>query len=236
MFLHLGYSSYSFIDQYFILLIIPAMLFSLVMQLMVKHTYSKMSRIQNGRHLTGAEAAARVLQGNGVDGVRIEATRGQLSDHFDPRSNTIRLSEGVYSSASVAAVGIAAHEAGHAVQHAKSYVPIKVRNAILPACNIGSTLGFPLVVIGFAVGMFELVTLGLILFSLVAIFQLVTLPVEFNASSRALKAIEAQDLLSGAEYKGARAVLRAAAMTYVAALVVSLANLLRLVLRYRRRN
>ena len=225
-----------YIDQYFILLIVPAMIFSLVMQIMVKSTYRKMSRVPNKYGLTGAEAAARVLRWGGAEGVRIEHVNGTLSDHFDPRSRTIRLSSGVYSSATVAAVGIAAHEAGHAVQYAKRYVPVKLRNAILPACNIGSMLGMPLVVIGFAVQIFELVTLGLILFGLVAVFQLITLPVEFNASRRALQAIEAQDLLDGQEYKGARKVLRAAAMTYVAALVVSIANLLRLLLRFRRRN
>ncbi len=229
------YGGYGYIDQYFLLLIIPALLFSLVMQGMVKHTYRKMSFVQNGRGMTGAEAAARVLQWNGVEGVRIEHINGTLNDHFDPRSNTIRLSSGVFTGATVAAVGIAAHEAGHAVQYAQGYTPIKVRNAILPVCNIGSALGLPLVMIGFMINLFELVSLGLILFSLVTLFQLITLPVEFNASRRALQAIEAQYLLDEQEYKGARSVLRAAAMTYVAALVISLANLLRLLLRFRRR-
>ncbi|MDR2526025.1 MAG: zinc metallopeptidase [Oscillospiraceae bacterium] len=234
--LFLPYGGYSYFDQYFFLLIIPAMVFSLAMQIMVKSAYRKNTRVLNSRGVSGAAAAAQVLRANGVEGVHIVPVRGVMSDHFDPRSNTIRLSEGVYASTSVAAVGIAAHEAGHAVQHARRYTPIRVRNAILPVCNIGSTLGFPLVLVGFAVGIFEMVTLGLILFSLVTVFQLITLPVEFNASRRALAAIERQDLLSDAEYKGARAVLRAAAMTYVAALVVSLANLLRILLRFRRRD
>jgi Zn-dependent membrane protease YugP len=223
------------IDEYFLLLIVPAMLFSLAMQIMVKSAYKKQSRVRNARGLTGAMAAQRVLDYYGVTGVRIETIRGRLSDHYDPRSNTIRLSEGVYGTASVAAVGVAAHEAGHAAQHAQSYVPIKVRNAILPVCNIGSMLAMPLVLLGYWIGFFGLVTLGLALFALIVVFQLVTLPVEFNASRRALRAIEGQGMLQGGELIGAKKVLTAAAMTYVAALVVSLMNLLRFILRFSRR-
>ncbi|MCL2495432.1 MAG: zinc metallopeptidase [Oscillospiraceae bacterium] len=223
------------IDEYFLLFIIPAMIFSLVMQIMVKSAYRKQSRVGNARGITGAVAAQMVLDEGGAQGVRIEMTRGRLSDHYDPRTNTIRLSEGVYSAASVAAVGIAAHEAGHAVQHARKYAPIKVRNAILPVCNIGSMAAVPLMVLGFMLDFWGLVTLGLALYALIALFQLVTLPVEFNASRRALRAIEGQNMLRDAELAGARKVLTAAAMTYVAALVVSLANLLRFMLRFRRR-
>jgi Zn-dependent membrane protease YugP len=205
------------------------------MQIMVKSAYKKQSRVSNARGITGAMAARMVLDANGVQGVRVEPTRGRLSDHYDPRANVIHLSEGVYGAASVAAVGIAAHEAGHAAQHAKKYVPIKVRNAILPVCSIGSMLAVPLMVLGFWLDFFGLVTLGLALYALIVVFQLVTLPVEFDASRRALRAIEGQDMLQGGERIGAKKVLTAAAMTYVAALVVSLANLLRFLLRFTRR-
>ncbi|MDR1928266.1 MAG: zinc metallopeptidase [Oscillospiraceae bacterium] len=224
------------IDRYFILFVIPAMIFSLVMQGLVKGTYRKMSRIQNGRRLTGAEAAARVLSYYEINGVAIEGVRGTLSDHYDPRDKVIRLSQGVFAQSTVAAVGIACHEAGHAAQHAKGYVPVKLRNALLPVCNVGSALGLPLVFLGYITSFEPLVTVGLALFALITLFQLVTLPVEFNASRRALRVIDEQGLLEGEEYKGARSVLRAAAMTYVAALVVSIANLLRLLLRFRSRN
>ena len=227
------------IDFYFVALVVPAMIFSLVMQIMVKGAYKKQSKVRNARGLTGAEAAQRVLSHYGVQGVRIEMTQGTLSDHYDPRTNVIRLSQGVYSTPSVAAVGIAAHEAGHAAQHAEKYAPIKVRNAILPVCRFGSTLSMPLILIGFWIGLYPvghfLVTIGLTLFAAVAVFQLVTLPVEFNASKRALQVIDQQGLLEGSDYAGAKKVLTAAAMTYVAALIVSIANLLRLLARTRRR-
>lgn len=219
------------VDIYYFLLVVPAFLLALGAQIMVKSTYSKMSRIRNSRNLTGAQAAARVLYEHGITNVRIERVAGTLSDHYDPRSNVIRLSEGVYDSASVAAVGVACHEAGHAVQHAQNYVPIKIRNAIIPVCNIGSTIGLPLAFIGLILDFGFLFWLGILLYGLVALFQFVTLPVEFNASRRALQAIESTGMLSGDEYKNARKVLTAAAMTYVAALAVSIANLLRLILR-----
>ena len=169
-----------------------------------------------------------VLRHYGLTEVRIERVNGKLTDHYDPRTNVIRLSDGVYGSASVSAIGIACHEAGHAVQYAKGYLPIKIRSAILPVCNIGSTLGIPLAVAGLIFGADLLVNIGLLLYSLVVIFQLATLPVEFNASRRAVSVIDETGMLSQQELPGARSVLRAAAMTYVAALVVSLANLLRL--------
>lgn len=219
------------VDIYYFLLVVPAFLLALGAQIMVKSTYSKMSRIRNSRNLTGAQAAARVLYEHGITNVRIERVAGTLSDHYDPRSNVIRLSEGVYDSASVAAVGVACHEAGHAVQHAQNYAPIKIRNAIIPVCNIGSTIGLPLAFIGLILDFGFLFWLGILLYGLVALFQFVTLPVEFNASRRALQAIESTSMLSGDEYKNARKVLTAAAMTYVAALAVSIANLLRLILR-----
>ena len=221
-------------DIWYVLLVVPAFLLALWAQIKVKGTYKKYSAVRNARGLTGAQAASRVLYEHGVNNVRIEHVSGTLTDHFDPRDNVIRLSDGVYDSTSVAAVGIACHEAGHAVQYAQSYAPIRVRNAILPACNIGSRIGLPLAVLGLFIwrtGFGEyLFWIGIFLYALVALFQLVTLPVEFNASRRALQAIEGSGMLVGDEYRGARKVLTAAALTYVAALAVSLANLLRLIL------
>ena len=229
----MGYGS--FYDIYFLILVVPAILFSLVMSIWVKSAYRKNSKISNARGITGAQAAERVLRQYGISDVRIEMTSGKLTDHYDPRGKVIRLSQGVFQGATPAAVGIAAHEAGHAAQHAGHYAPIKVRNAILPACNIGSHLGPILIFLGFMMGFGPLVTIGLGMFGLVALFQLVTLPVEFNASTRALRVIEDTGMLEGGDYRGARRVLQAAAMTYVAALLVSIANLLRLLLRVRRR-
>lgn len=219
------------VDIYYLLLVVPAFLLSLAAQIMVKSAYRKMSAVRNSRGLTGAQAAARVLYEHGVTNVRIERVGGTMTDHYDPRTNVIRLSDGVFDSTSVAAVGIACHEAGHAVQHAQNYAPIKIRNAILPVCNIGSTIGIPLAIVGLFIGMDFLFWIGILLYSLVAVFQFATLPVEFNASARALKAIDSTGMLAGEEYKGARKVLTAAALTYVAALAVSIANLLRLILR-----
>lgn len=228
-----GYYGYG-IDIYYVLLVVPAFLLAMWAQIKVKSTYKKMSAVRNSRGLTGAQAASRVLYESGITNVRIEHVGGTLTDHYDPRDNVIRLSDGVYDSASVAAVGIACHEAGHAVQYAKGYAPIRLRNAILPACNIGSRIGLPLAILGLVIwrtgiGAY-LFWVGIFLYALVALFQLVTLPVEFDASRRALKAIDGSGMLAGDEYQGARKVLTAAALTYVAALAVSLANLLRLIL------
>lgn len=220
-------------DYYYIVLVLPAVILSIVAQLSVKGTYKRMSKVQNHSGLTGAAAAARVLSYYGISNVRIEPVSGTLSDHYDPRSNVIRLSSKVFSGTDIAAAGIACHEAGHAAQHAEGYAPIKIRNAILPAANIGSSAGVLLAVLGYFLGFGLLVDIGIILFSAVILFQLVTLPVEFNASSRAMKVIDETGMLSSQEQKGARKVLSAAAMTYVAALLVSLMSLLRLILRYK---
>ena len=222
-------------DEYYLLLVVPAMLLSLFAQLKVKGTYRRMSKVMNSRGLTGADAAMRVLQYYGVTGVQIAPVAGNLTDNFDPRSNVIHLSEGVLNNTSVAAVGIACHEAGHAAQYALGYRPIAIRNSILPVANIGSSAGILLAVFGYALGAKFLMLAGIALFAFVVLFQLVTLPVEFNASSRALKVIEETGMLTEDEYKGAKKVLTAAAMTYVAALVVSIASLLRLILRARSR-
>ena len=219
-----------YIDPYYLLLVIPAFILSLIAQIMVKSTYKKMSREMNARNISGAAAAAAVLRYYGISDVRIEATGGKLTDHYDPRTNVIRLSQGVYGSCSVAAVGIACHEAGHAAQHAQNYSPVKVRNAILPVCKIGSYAGIPLALIGYYLAVEPLILIGLALYSAIAIFQLVTLPVEFNASSRALAVINDTGLLGDEERAKAARVLRAAAMTYVASLAVTLANLLRFIM------
>ena len=219
-----------------ILVLIPAVLFALWAQSRVKSTYAKYSK--EFASLTGAEAARMVLEMNGVNDVAIEAVAGELTDHYDPKTNVIRLSKGVYNVTSVAAVGIAAHEAGHAVQYAMGYGPIKLRSAIIPVTNIGSTLSWPLLLIGLALGSEMLASAGVLLFCAVVLFQLVTLPVEFNASNRALHTLSASGYLQEEQLAGAGKVLRAAAMTYVAALAQALAQLLRLLMltnRNRRR-
>lgn len=223
---------YFYIDYYYIILVVPVIIASLIIQSKLKTTYAKYSRINNAKNLTGAQAAQMVLNYYGIYNVQIESTPGTLSDHYDPTKNVIRLSNGVYNSTSVAAVGVACHEAGHAAQHAQGYVPIKLRNTILPVCNIGSTLSMPLLIAGLIFSFEPLVWIGIGFFSFVSIFQLVTLPVEFNASKRALSVIESNGILSFEEKQGAAKVLRMAAMTYVAALATSVAQLLRLILRY----
>lgn len=228
------YYYYGF-DIYYLILILPAFILSLGAQIMVSSTFSKYSKSINMSGLTGAAAAQRVLYSHGVTNVRIERVSGNLTDHFDPRTNVIRLSDSVYDSTSVAAVGVAAHEAGHAVQYAQSYAPIKIRNFILPVVNFGSHFSFIAILLGIAFAYDLLITIGIILFSFATIFQILTLPVELNASKRAMETIRGQALLSDTEAKGAKKVLTAAAMTYVAAVVMSIAQLLRLLLLNRRR-
>ena len=210
------------------LILILAILFSLWAQARVKTTYARYSKAFAG--LTGQEAARMVLEMNGVTGVTIEQVAGELTDHFDPRTNVIRLSRGVYDVTSVAAVGVAAHEAGHAVQYAVGYGPIKFRAAIIPVTQIGSYLSWPLLLIGLLMGNETLAFAGVLLFAGVVLFQLVTLPVEFNASNRALEALDASGYLQEEQLDGAGKVLRAAAMTYVAALAQALAQLFRLLM------
>ncbi|MBE6679215.1 MAG: zinc metallopeptidase [Ruminococcaceae bacterium] len=218
-----------FIDQWYIILVLPAILLSLWASANVNSTFKKYSSVMSSRYITGAESARRVLEANGVYGVQIEHVSGNLTDHFDPRTNTIRLSDSVYSSTSVAAIGVAAHEAGHAVQYAKGYAPMKFRAFIIPVTNIGSNLAMPLILLGIVLSMPFLAELGILAFSFSTLFQLVTVPVEFNASKRAMAAIESETD-DPSEIKGAKKVLKAAALTYVAALAVSLANLLRLIM------
>lgn len=228
------YPTYYAFDWSYLLLVIPCLILSLWASARVKSTFNRYANQISFRKITGAQAAQRVLHRNGISGVRIEQISGNLTDHYDPKTNVIRLSDNVYSSCSTAAIGVACHEAGHAVQYANNYFPIKVRSAIIPVTNIGSKLALPLILLGLlfsAAAEFSntLVYAGIACFSLSLVFQLITLPVEFNASRRALIAIEDDDLLTKEELVGARKTLRAAAMTYLAATAVSLAQLIRLI-------
>ena len=217
-------------DYYYLVLVLPCVLLAFWAQARVNSTFQKYSRVYSRRNMTGAQVAAAVLRSGGVNNVRIERVSGHLTDHFDPRDNVIRLSDSVYSSTSVASIGVAAHEAGHAVQYAAGYVPMKLRAVIIPATNLGSMLSMPLILMGFLFNFGVLITVGIAFFGLSTLFQLVTLPVELNASNRALEAIREGGLLYDDEYPMAKKTLWAAAMTYVAALAVSLAQLLRLIL------
>lgn len=223
---------YFYYDYYYFILVVPALIIALWAQVKVKTTYKKYSQVPNSRGITGAYAAQAVLNFYGISDVRIERVGGNLTDHFDPKAKVIRLSDGVYGSSTVAAIGIACHEAGHAAQHAEGYVPIKVRNALIPVCNIGSTVGIPLALLGWVFNFSALIYVGLGLYAAIFIFQLATLPVEFNASRRAVSVIDETQLLRDDEISGAKKVLAAAAMTYVASMIVALANLLRLLLRF----
>ena len=222
-----------------IILLVPAMIFAFWAQYKVQSTFKKYDRVRTQRGMTGADAARKILDSNGLYDVKVEYVRGHLNDHYDPRTNVIRLSDATYGSTSVAALGVAAHEAGHAVQHATGYFPIKLRGAIIPVTRFGSMLAMPLFIIGLLLTGFMnidpivgqyLMFGGIALFSLSTLFQLGTLPVEFNASSRALRTLEESGMLYGEEISGAKQVLSAAAMTYVAALASSLASLLRLII------
>lgn len=229
-----------YFDWTYVVLVLPCVLFSLLASGSVNSTFKKYSQQFSRRGITGAQAAERVLRANGVNGVQITRVSGNLTDHFDPKANVIRLSDSVYGSTSTAAIGVACHEAGHAVQYATDYAPIKLRAAIIPATNIGSRLAMPLILIGLLLSAFENVSygfvyLGIACFGLSLVFQLITLPVEFNASRRAMSAIEDGELLTIEEQCGARKTLTAAAMTYVAATAVALAQLLRLILIFGRR-
>lgn len=223
-----------YFDYYYLILVVPALIFSIAMQVKVNRAYSSFSKVRNSKGLTGEQAAIRVLNHYGINDVRIERVGGKLTDHYDPKERVIRLSEGVYGNDSVTAVGIACHEAGHAAQHAEKYAPIRVRNAILPVCNIGSQIGLPLAILGYFLGFEPLISIGLLLYALIALFQIITLPVEFNASRRAVKVMSSDGMLYDDELYGAKKVLTAAALTYVAALVATLANLLRFILRFNR--
>ena len=224
-------------DITYLLLVLPCIILSLWASINVKTTFNKYSNKLSARRITGAQAAQRVLQTNGVSNVRIERISGHLTDHFDPRTNTIRLSDQVYDSTSIASIGVACHEAGHAVQHATQYGPIKLRSAVIPVTNIGSRLAMPLILLGLLLSYlgnfsYTLVYIGIGCFALTLVFELITLPVEFNASNRAIRAISEYGMLSTEEIKGAKKTLQAAALTYIAAAAVTLAQLLRLILLF----
>ena len=230
-------------DMSYIILVLPCLILSIWASTNVNSTFRKYDKVHSLRRITGADAAQRVLSANGVTGVRIERVGGNLTDHFDPRTNVIRLSDAVYSSTSCAAIGVACHEAGHAVQYARNYAPIKLRAAVIPATNLGSKLAMPLILLGLLFSYmgkmsYWLIYAGIACFGLSLVFQLITLPVEFNASRRAMQAIESANILTDEEQRGARKTLTAAALTYVAATAVALMQLLRLVLLFggRRRN
>ncbi len=222
-------------DWTYFIIVVPVFILAMVASGNVKSTFRKYAKIYSASRITGAEAAERVLRGHGVTNVRIEQVSGSLTDNYDPRNNVIHLSQDVYSSTSVAAIGVAAHEAGHACQYADNYGPVRLRMAIIPMTNIGSQLSVPLIILGIVLSGFSsifyaMAYVGLFLFALCVFFQLVTLPVEFNASHRALESIDQQGMLSEEEIRGSKKVLHAAAMTYVAALAVAVAQLLRFAL------
>ncbi|MBR5321142.1 MAG: zinc metallopeptidase [Clostridia bacterium] len=232
----MNYFSYYYLSNYYyLILVVPVVILSMIASARVNLSFKKYSQVFSARNLTGAQAAFEVLRYYGITNVQIERVNGNLTDHYDPRTNVIRLSDSVYNSTSVAAIGVACHEAGHAAQYAQNYAPIKIRSLVLPVANLGSRAGIPLAILGFLLNFEILAMAGVIFFSFAVLFQLITLPVEFNASKRALDVISSADILSENEKTGAKKVLTAAAMTYVAALAVSIANLLRILLMFNRR-
>ncbi|MEG1987686.1 MAG: zinc metallopeptidase [Oscillibacter sp.] len=222
--------SYFLAQNIYVVALIPVLILSIWAQAQVSGSFRRYNAVNNRRRITGAQAAEAVLRAHGVQGVSVRSVHGSLTDHYDPRDNTIYLSESVYNAPTIAAVGVAAHEAGHAVQYAESYGPVRLRSAIIPITQLGSKFSFLLLFIGLFLYSQTLFFVGILLFSLTTFFQLVTLPVEFNASRRAIETIEGEALLDGEEMRGARSVLRAAALTYVAALLMSAVQLLRFVL------
>lgn len=226
---------YMFYDSTYLLVIIGVII-TLIASARVKSTFKKYSRIGSSSGETGASVAAKILEREGIYDVRIEQVNGELTDHYDPKNKVLRLSESVYGSSSVAALGVAAHECGHAMQHNRGYAPLKVRTAIVPVVNIGSQISWPVIIVGVLLGFNQtLISIGILLFSLGVLFQLVTLPVEFNASNNALAMLSRTGMLRGNEFEGAKKVLRAAALTYVAAAAAMILQLLRLLLLFGRR-
>lgn len=215
-------------DYYYWILVIPAMIISLIAQIQVKSTFARYNRVPNRKGYTAAMLARQILDENGLQHIRIERVAGELTDHYSPKEDVIRLSDSTYNSTSVGALGVAAHEVGHAIQYGVGYFPIKVRNAFIPITQIGSSVAWPLAILGIILGFPLLTEVGILLFCAVVLFQLLTLPVEFNASHRAIRTLREDRILDEDELKGTKKVLAAAAMTYVAALIVAFANLLRL--------
>ena len=225
-----------YVDRYYFLLIVPAMLIAMFAQARVNTTFNRYSRVYSRRGITAAQVARSILDANGLYEVQVMRVSGHLTDHYDPRTNVVRLSDSVYTSSSIASIGVAAHEVGLAIQHATDYAPLTIRSAIIPITNLGSQLSMPLILLGILFSAQPLVEIGILAFSLMAVFQLVTLPVEFNASNRAIRTLAADGYLDQEELSGAKQVLGAAAMTYVAALITSLAQLFRLILLFGRRD
>lgn len=228
----MGYGYYGY--DWTVFLVLIGVVLSLWAQGRVTSTFGKYSKVRSRTGMTGAEAARRLLNSQGIYDVTVRPVSGELTDHFDPRTKTVNLSQSVYNATSVAAIGVAAHECGHAMQHDEGYAPLKFRSALVPAANFGSKLSWPLIVLGLVFGGLgsPLVQIGILMFTLAVLFQLVTLPVEFNASARAVKLLDAQGILAGDEVKGTRKVLSAAALTYVAAAATSILQLLRLIILY----
>ena len=224
------------IDIYYLILVVPAIILSMIAQAKVSGTFKKYSSVFSKKGMTGEDTANLIMMKNGISDVTVKAIKGQLTDNFNPRTKEISLSEPVYSSTSIAAIGVAAHESGHAIQHHTGYTAIKLRNAVLPAAQIGSSAAMPMAVLGIIFGMPALINAGILLFSAVVLFQVVTLPVEFNASRRAVAILRETGVLSEEELVFAKKVLSAAALTYVAAMITSLMSLLRLILLSRNRD
>jgi len=220
-----------FFDPLYLIMFMPALLLSLYASIKVKSTYKRFSQVPTMRGITGAQAAGYLLDSAGIHDVKVELYQGFLTDHYDPGAKVLRLSEGVYRGDSLASVGVAAHEVGHAIQHANGYMPLKLRSMLVPVTNIGSNLAWPLLIFGFMFHSVGMINAGLVFFTVVMIFQLVTLPVEFNASSRALQALPVSGILSHDEVAGARKVLTVAAMTYVAAAATAVMQLLYFLIR-----
>lgn len=226
---------YPFFDNTYLVFVLIPLLISIWASMRVNTTFKKYSQYSNSRNLSAAEVTRMILDRNGQQDVRVERVGGNLTDHYDPRSNTIRLSESVYDSTSCAAIGVAAHEAGHAAQHAKGYIPIKIRNALVPVANVASRLAVPLVLLGFIMELGGLVDFAIILYGAVVLFSLITLPVEFDASRRAVVTLDEYGILTEEENAAAKKVLRAAAMTYVASMLVALGSFLRILVLFGRR-
>ncbi|GHV72716.1 zinc metallopeptidase [Spirochaetia bacterium] len=224
-----------YVDYYYLILVVPTLILSIWAQIKVKSTFGKYSRIRNGRNMTGSDAAELLLRVNGIRDVVIEPVGGSLTDHYDPSSKVLRLSKPVYGQSSIAAIGVAAHETGHAIQHARSYGPLILRSTLVPVANIGSSFGPWLAVAGLAFSFSWLINLGIILFGVAVLFYVITLPVEFNASARALAILRDNKVLNPDELRGVRKVLSAAAMTYVASALTALMSFLRLILLSRNR-
>ncbi|MDR1837790.1 MAG: zinc metallopeptidase [Treponema sp.] len=222
-------------DIYYLILVVPTIILSFLAQILVKSTFAKYSKVFCSRKITGVDAAALLMRVNNISDVKVEAVSGSLTDHYDPSAKKLRLSEPVYGSSSIAAVGVAAHETGHAIQHAVSWGPLGMRSAFVPIANIGSSIGPWLAIVGLSLSFPLLINIGIILFSGAVFFYVITLPVEFNASNRAIVILRFNNVLSEEELKGVKKVLTAAAMTYVASALTAIMNLLRLLLLFLRR-